>query len=245
MSEVQHTRREVLKEMALGTGFLLIGCRSASEAHDEGSEATRVRYGFLVDIERCIGCTSCMKACRIENDVPEGSVRTWVERYRVLPDGTVRVDAPEEPDYVYPHRDEEVAKAFFVPKLCNQCENSVCVQVCPVGATYETPDGVVLVDEERCIGCGYCVQACPYGTRFINEETHTADKCTLCYHRITKGMDPACVEVCPTSARVFGDLNDPDSKISERLRQQPTRVLRPELGTHPQCRYVGLHQEVV
>ncbi|RMF64323.1 MAG: 4Fe-4S dicluster domain-containing protein, partial [Calditrichaeota bacterium] len=133
----------------------------------------------------------------------------------------------------------------FVPKLCNHCEKSVCTQVCPVGATYGTKDGVVLVDRKHCIGCGYCIQACPYGTRFLNPKTHTADKCTLCYHRITKGMNPACVHVCPTGTRIFGDLNDPNSHISNVLRQRRYRVLRPEMGTHPKCFYIGLDKEVV
>jgi Fe-S-cluster-containing dehydrogenase component len=135
-------------------------------------------------------------------------------------------------------------KAFFVPKLCNHCEKTACTQVCPVGASYITKDGVVLVDNDRCIGCGYCVQACPYGSRFINKETHKADKCTLCYHRITKGLKPACVEVCPNGARIFGDLMDPKSDISLLLRERRYTLLKPDMGTHPKCYYLGLDVEV-
>jgi Fe-S-cluster-containing dehydrogenase component len=114
-----------------------------------------------------------------------------------------------------------------------------------VGATFRTEDGVVLVDEKHCVGCGYCVQACPYGTRFIDPRTHTANKCTLCYHRITKGLRPACVESCPTGARIFGDLRDPKDHIHTILRQRHYRLLRPELGTHPRCYYIGLDLEVI
>ena len=198
-----------------------------------------------MDTTRCIGCCACMRACEAENAVPGGYFRTWVERYRVAPDGEVGVDTSTEKYPSFSEKSGEVSKAFFVPKLCNQCEKSVCTQVCPVGATYHTEDGVILVDEKHCIGCGYCVQACPYGTRFINPVTHTADKCTLCYHRITGGLEPACVLACPKEARIFGDLRDPDSKLSVILRQRRFRVLKPEMGTHPKCYYLGLDQEVV
>ena len=241
-------RREALRLLGASTGLLLIECGGATEDKDPGGgdyDWTQHKWGYLIDTTRCIGCTACMRACRDENDVPEGSFRTWVERYRISADGTVRVEAPEGPDYTYPVVEEETSRAFFVPKLCNHCENSVCSQVCPVGATYETKEGVVLVDSEHCIGCGYCVQACPYGTRFIHPESHIADKCTLCYHRITKGLEPACVAACPTGTRVFGDLNDPASTLSQLVRELRPRVLRPELGTHPTCYYAGLDQEVI
>jgi Fe-S-cluster-containing dehydrogenase component len=137
-----------------------------------------------------------------------------------------------------------VKKAFFVPKLCNHCENPPCVQVCPVGATYKTPDGVVLIDEKYCIGCRYCVQACPYGARYFNEETQTTDKCTWCYHRITKGLKPACVEVCPVNARIFGDLNDPASDISVFIRTHRVSVLKAWTGNGPHVFYNGIDGEV-
>jgi tetrathionate reductase subunit B len=157
----------------------------------------------------------------------------------------VKVDAARGEDFIFEPVDDDVVRAFFVPKICNHCEKSVCNQVCPVGAAYRTEDGVVLVDGDHCIGCGYCVQACPYGSRFINPETHLADKCTFCYHRITRGMVPACVQSCPREARIFGDLNDPNSKLSVLLRQRRFRLLKPELGTHPKCYYLGLDREVV
>ncbi len=147
---------------------------------------------------------------------------------------------------------DEIEKAFFVPKLCNQCDKPPCVQVCPVGATYKTRDGIVLVNQDRCIGCRYCVQACPYGMRYLVPEgkvtptgqSGVVDKCTWCYHRITKGLKPACVEACPVGARVFGDLNDPESEVSKILAKERVQVLKPDLGTKPKVKYIGLDEAV-
>ena len=113
-----------------------------------------------------------------------------------------------------------------------------------MGATFKTEDGVVLVDRDYCIGCRYCLQACPYGARYFNEELNVADKCTWCYHRITKGLQPACVEVCPTHARIFGDLNDSSSPVSEFIRNNQVQVLKPESGNAPMCFYVGIDKDV-
>jgi len=118
------------------------------------------------------------------------------------------------------------------------------VQVCPVGATYKTKDGVVLIDRARCIGCRYCIQACPYGARYLDPRYHVVDKCTWCYHRITKGLLPACVEVCPVGARVFGDLRDPESPVRKIIQAERVNVLKPDLGTKPQVYYVGLQEGV-
>jgi Fe-S-cluster-containing dehydrogenase component len=133
---------------------------------------------------------------------------------------------------------------FFVPKLCNHCATSPCVQVCPVGATFESPDGVVLVDKDRCLGCRYCVQACPYSCRFIDPRTHTVDKCTLCYHRITKGLLPACVESCPTGARQLVDLKNPKDPVHEFMRTHKVHVLKPNLATGAKAFYNGLDGSV-
>jgi Fe-S-cluster-containing dehydrogenase component len=112
--------------------------------------------------------------------------------------------------------------------------------VCPVGATFTTRDGVVLVDNDHCIGCRYCIQACPYGARYLNPETHVADKCTFCYHRITKGLMPACVEVCPTQARIFGDTMARSSPLIRFFRFNEIQVLKPDLNTEPQVFYARL-----
>jgi len=210
-------------------------------------------WGFVVDTTKCIGCGKCVLACKVENDVPMESHynRTWVERYLVTEEGEVHVDSPEagihgfaEERFNQNHKGVRIVKSYFVPKLCNQCENTPCIQVCPVGATYRTPDGVVLVDRQRCIGCRYCIQACPYGARFLDPRLRVADKCTWCYHRIQKGLRPACVEACPVGARLFGDLNDPESPIRKLMAQERVAVLKPDLGTRPQVHYLGLEKYV-
>ena len=206
-------------------------------------------FGFLVDTSRCIGSGKCLTACRTENDVPEGFSRTWVERFIHFKDGTVQVDRVPETGYadsgLSPVDEDNVERAYFVPKLCNHCEDAPCNQVCPVHAAFTSPEGVELVDADRCIGCAYCVQACPYGARFINPDSGVADKCTWCYHRIMHDELPACVEACPANARIFGRLDDPNSEISKRLASVPTSVLKAHLGTHPKLHYLGNSQEVI
>ena len=225
-----------------------------------GYDWTKHRWGFGVDATRCIGCLRCVEACKIENGVALDAhhFRTWVERYVYLQgERKPLVDSQSDPKniavsgsestYRFDDRysDAKIDKAFFAPKLCNQCERPPCVQVCPVGATFRTPDGVVLIDHDYCIGCQYCVQACPYGVRIFNHEHGVTDKCTWCYHRITRGLRPACVEACPVGARIFGDQDDPESPISKFLRENRTRVLKPEMGTSPNVFYVGLDKEVM
>jgi len=220
---------------------------------------TKHRWAFGVDATKCIGCLRCVEACKRENDVPLTAhhFRTWVERYVYLEgEERPRIDSHADPvniaasgtekEYRFANRykDAKVEKAFFVPKLCNHCTHPACVQVCPVGATYKTQDGVVLIDHDYCIGCRYCVQACPYGARYFNEEKGVSDKCTWCYHRITKGLQPACVEVCPVGARIFGDLNEKQSPISQFVRNNRVQVLKPETGNEPNVFYVGIDREV-
>jgi Fe-S-cluster-containing dehydrogenase component len=224
-----------------------------------GYDWKKHRWAFGVDATKCIGCLRCVEACKRENDVPLTAhhFRTWVERYVYLEgEDKPRIDSHHDPvniaasgserEYRFANRYEgaKVEKAFFVPKLCNQCTHPACVQVCPVGATYKTADGVVLIDHEYCIGCRYCVQACPYGARFFNEAKGVTDKCTWCYHRITKGMQPACVEVCPVGARVFGDAKDAQSPISLFIRNNRVQVLKPETGNAPNVYYVGIDKAV-
>ncbi|MDH3288747.1 MAG: 4Fe-4S dicluster domain-containing protein [Betaproteobacteria bacterium] len=220
---------------------------------------TRHQWAFGVDATKCIGCLRCVEACKRENDVPGDAhhFRTWVERYVYLEgDRRARVDSQHDPvniaasgserEFRFANRYQgaKVEKAFFVPKLCNQCTHPACVQACPTGATFKTVDGVVLIDHQYCIGCQYCVQACPYGARFFRPQERVTDKCTWCYHRITKGLQPACVEVCPVGARVFGDRNDPQSPISLFIRNNRVQVLRPESGNAPNVFYVGIDKEV-
>jgi len=205
-------------------------------------------YGMGIEVEKCIGCNRCAEACKAENDVPPEPFffRTWVERYTVKQSGETEVECISvDPRGERKTQDErEVLRSFFVPKLCNHCAHAPCVQVCPVGATFTTADGVVLVDSTRCIGCRYCIQACPYGARFFNHRTNTADKCTFCYHRVIKGLLPACVEVCPTQARVFGDLRSKASRLVRFQRMNKINVLKPALNTEPKVYYAQLDGEV-
>jgi len=213
-------------------------------------------WTFVVDTTSCIGCGLCVVACKEENHVAEEAeyTRTWVERHVVTEDGELFVDSPDAGMNGFPAQStapgaagKAVDTSFFVPRLCMQCEKSPCTEVCPVGATYRTEDGVILVDSRRCIGCGYCVVACPYGARYLtpaggdnpNDTPGVADKCTWCYHRISQGQQPACVEVCPVGARRFGDANAPDSEIAALVRERAPQQLHPEYGTQPRVLYLG------
>lgn len=249
-------RRELLAD----TGKLLILTAAAARVFDHvaaGDLAAAERigtgdhcWGMAIDIDRCIGCGNCVRACKTENDVPLEPYffRTWVERYHVPVDDMEhpQVDSPNGGYDGFPERylADERAKSFFVPKLCNHCAHSPCVQVCPVGATFESPDGVVLVDKAYCLGCRYCVQACPYGCRFIDPRTHTVDKCSLCYHRITRGLTTACCETCPTGARTLADLKDPHDPIHEFLRTHTIHVLKPQMATGAKVYYNALDGSV-
>ncbi|KAA3618976.1 MAG: 4Fe-4S dicluster domain-containing protein [Calditrichaeota bacterium] len=207
-------------------------------------------WGMGIDINKCIGCGRCADACKQENDVPSEPFffRTWVERYRIFHDGEVRVDSPNGAVDGFKKQNIEKGKvtirSFFVPKICNHCDNPPCVQVCPVGATFITPDGVVLVDSDYCIGCRYCIQACPYGARYIDPIKKTAEKCTFCYHRVVQGLVPACVEVCPTQARVFGEVKKKASPLVRFMRMNKIGVLKPALNTEPKVYYANLDMEV-
>lgn len=198
---------------------------------------------MVIDLRRCIGCQSCVVACKSENNVPVGVYRTWVQVVEVGqwerdPDG----DGPivlEDGTYV------PGVKRFSLPRLCNHCDDPPCVEVCPVEATFKREDGLVLIDYPKCIGCGYCIQACPYDARYFNPIQQTADKCTFCVQRLDRGLLPACVTSCIARARVFGDLNDPDSAVSQLIDQYPTERLNVSFGTHPQVFYINLDGDLV
>ncbi len=250
-NETSLERRAFLKKCALGGPLLLSVVRlDASEASAQGSDysAEDHYYGMGIDVNKCIGCGRCADACKSENDVPREPFffRTWVERYVVQEDGETLVESPNGGIDGFPPASGEggMLRTFFVPKLCNHCDNPPCVQVCPVGATFTTPDGVVLVDEDYCIGCRYCIQACPYGARFLDPETRTAEKCTFCYHRVVKGLKPACVEVCPTGARVFGEVRRRSSPLARFVRFNEIQTLKPHLNTEPKVYYANLDGEV-
>lgn len=216
-------------------------------AAPDGYDPSKHYYGMGIQVDKCIGCGRCVEACKEENDVPREPFffRTWVERYVIRKKGEVTVQNIDRSSAMAePVTEKDILRSFFVPKLCNQCDNPPCVQVCPVGATFKTEDGVILVDEERCIGCRYCIQACPYGARYLHPEKGTADKCTFCYHRITKGLLPACVEVCPTQARIFGDVRSSASPLTRFKRMNKIHVLKQFLNTEPKVSYSALDGEV-
>lgn len=205
-------------------------------------------YGMGIYVKKCIGCGKCVEACKRENNVPKEPFffRTWVERYTIFEDGETLVDSPDGGIEGFSPLElrKKVMRSFFVPKLCNHCKNPPCVQVCPVGATFISPEGIVLVDEDYCVGCRYCIQACPYGARYLHPEKRVADKCTFCYHRIKKNMLPACVEVCPTKARVFGDLRSRSSPLVRLMRLNEIHTLKADLNTEPKVFYANLDGEV-
>ncbi len=250
--EVSNGRREFLKQCVAAAPLLLAIVRvaegAAAGASDGSYKPEEHYYGMGIDVNKCIGCGRCADACKTENNVPREPFyfRTWVERYVLMTDGETVVSSPDGGIEGFPSAVSEkgILRTFFVPKLCTHCANPPCVQVCPVGATFITRDGAVLVDQEYCIGCRYCIQACPYGARFLNPVTHTAEKCTFCYHRVVQGKVPACVEVCPTGARIFGDVRSRSSPLVRFTRFNEIQVLKPQLNTAPKVYYANLDGEV-
>lgn len=200
------------------------------------------RWGMVLDLDRCIGCYSCTVACHVENGTPPG---VWYAPVYAREVGT------------YP-----LVKRTFLPTLCMHCRDAACMKACPSAAISRRPDGIVLVNQDRCCGSRACVAACPYGAMHFRgdargdfghtltpferspRETYqvgTVQKCTLCAHRIDRGLVPACVETCPTACRIFGDLDDPASPASTLIASRHGFALRPEAGTKPSIRYVGLN----
>ncbi|MFC7395257.1 4Fe-4S dicluster domain-containing protein [Scopulibacillus cellulosilyticus] len=185
----------------------------------------KVKWGKVIDQEKCIGCHACSTACKSENAVPLGMNRTFVKAVEV---GT------------YP----DVNRYFQVDR-CNQCEDAPCVPVCPVTAMYQREDGIVDFDQDVCIGCKACMAACPYDAININPDNHSAEKCNFCAHRIDQGLEPACVVVCPEEAIIVGDLNDPESEVSQIIARQKVDVRKPEKATSPKVFYVGADESTL
>jgi Fe-S-cluster-containing dehydrogenase component/formate-dependent nitrite reductase membrane component NrfD len=182
-------------------------------------------YGFAIDLRKCIGCHACTIACKAEHQIPVGVNRCWVK--------TVEKGA-------FP-----ATRRFFFPVLCNQCDAAPCVRICPTNALYRRRDGIVDLDADSCIGCRACMIACPYDQLFIDPNTHTAEKCNFCANRVENALLPACVSVCPTECRIFGDLDDPASELARIARQMPVTVRKPEKGTIPKVFYIGAEESAI
>ena len=215
-----------------------------------------VNFAYALDLSRCIGCRRCVYACVEENNQSRDPQIQWI---RVLSmDKEKGVDFTHADPYYQPAEVPEEGH-FYVPVACQQCENPPCVKVCPTGATWKEKDGIVVIDYDWCIGCRYCMAACPYGARHfnwaeptipkgsLNPNTHylgnrprpkgVVEKCTFCIQRTRKGRYPACVEVCPVGARKFGNLLDPDGEIRYIIEHKRVFLLKEELGTAPKFFY--------
>lgn len=258
-------RREFLKlglaglaAAAVGRGMRqsrpLIPLETATAAAKPRGQSAH-QWAMVIDESKCNGCELCLRACHAYNDTPPGINWSRVEQTGVKPDGM----------------------PAYRPMPCMHCADAPCVEICPVGASYQRDDGIVMMDYDRCIGCRYCQLACPYGARSFNWEAFTGpnpavptygqpeiprrprgvpEKCSFCYHRIDRGLafgmtpgvdaaaTPACVVACPQGARIFGDLNDPESPVSVALRAHPEAYrLREELGTEPRVYYIPITEE--
>jgi Fe-S-cluster-containing dehydrogenase component len=213
------------------------------------------RWGMVINLDKCIGCEYCLRACSATNDV-------WVDQ---------TMDRPEKPWNIVVNEKTSTGTPFFFSRPCLHCADAPCVEVCPVQATFHRADGLVVMNYDRCIGCRYCEIACPYDARKFNWQARSdvnpyvptwgipeierrprgvVEKCTFCIHRIDSGLKsgftpgedmeatPACVNICPVGARLFGDLNNPNSKVSQAIATEATIRLREELGTEPSVYYV-------
>jgi Fe-S-cluster-containing dehydrogenase component/formate-dependent nitrite reductase membrane component NrfD len=184
-----------------------------------------MRYGFVIDQDRCIGCHACTVACKEEHQVPVGVFRTWVKH---IEKGK------------FPH----TSRHFGVMR-CNHCDDSPCTEICPTTALYRRADGIVDFDNRRCIGCKACMQACPYDALYIDPNSNTAAKCNFCAHRVEMSLEPACVIVCPTQAILAGDLDNPHSQVSRTVANKKVSVRKPQKGTQPKLFYVGIDGDLL
>lgn len=243
MSKKVSRKKFIKTGAALGVTAMLTPKRTL--AYVSGTDTPK--WGMLIDLRRCYGCKSCAIACKAEFDVRLGVFKSNVIEYE---------------KGKFPN-----AERHFLPWLCNHCSDPPCVEVCPTDpvtkthngvsyeakATYKRPDGSVLYDIERCVGCHACVEECPYKARYIDPllkagdepENNAIGKCTFCMHRVDQGIEPSCVNTCPGNARIFGDLNDPDSEISKLISEnkKDIKTIHPDYGTSPNVYYLDYSEE--
>lgn len=238
MSDMNMDRRNFLKTsvgaaaVAIAPGMMLF-----QVAHGSTAEASsKVRWGMLIDTAQCKpGCNDCVTACNKENGLSSETKPTdsqWIRKIEI--------------------KDISTGRQVSLPMMCQHCANPPCVDVCPTNASFKRADGIVLVDKHRCIGCRYCMMACPYKARsFVHEPLSdqnpdvprgkgTVESCTLCVHRIDQGQQPACVEACSNKVILFGDLNDSNSEIAQKVRSVSSTQLRADLKLNTGVRYQGL-----
>jgi len=236
------SKRQFLAGAAATAGIVIapgVFLQSAQAKPDEQAVTDKVRWGMLIDTNKCEdGCTDCVTACNTEqglvgHDRPETDVQ-FIRKVKL--------------------KDKNTGHVKTLPVMCQHCETAPCADVCPTGASFKRKDGIVLVDKHICIGCRYCMMACPYKARSFVHETVTDQKdhnprgkgtvesCTMCVHKVDKGESPACVTACNKThkAMYFGDLNDPNSEISKRLKEFGGKQIRADLGLNPGVRYQGL-----
>ncbi len=238
MSDMNSQRRNFLKTslgaaaITLAPGMLLY---QVAQGKSEGV-SDKVRWGMLIDTAQCKpGCQDCVTACNKENGLSGGTAATdsqWIRKIEL--------------------KDISTGRELALPMMCQHCEHPPCVDVCPTAASFKRADGIVLVDKHRCIGCRYCMMACPYKARsFVHEPLHdqnpdvprgkgTVESCTLCVHRVDQGLQPACAETCPNKAILFGNLNDPESDIAKKVHSVASVQVRADLQLNPGIRYQGL-----
>ncbi|TNC95706.1 MAG: 4Fe-4S ferredoxin iron-sulfur binding domain protein [Gallionellaceae bacterium] len=237
MSDINLQRRNFLKTAA-GAAMVTVapGMLLFDVAHGNPQSVGKVRWGMLIDTAACVpGCNDCVTACNKENGLSGGTAATdsqWIRKIEI--------------------KDISSGREVSLPMMCQHCESPPCVDVCPTGASFKRVDGIVLVDKHRCIGCRYCMMACPYKARsFVHEPLQdqnpdvprgkgTVESCTLCVHRIDQGGQPACAEACANKVILFGDLNDPESAIAKKVKSVVSTQIRADLKLNPGVRYQGL-----
>ena len=238
MNDIQDQRRNFLKTsvgvaaVAVAPGMLLFNV-AHSKAEDDTS---KVRWGMLIDTANCAeGCKDCVTACNKENGLSGGLAPTdsqWIRKIEI--------------------KDVSAGHSFALPMMCQHCAEPPCVDVCPTGASFKREDGIVLVDKHRCIGCRYCMMACPYKARsFVHAPLHdqnpdvprgkgTVESCTMCVQRIDVGKQPACAEACPNKSILFGNLHDPNSEIAKKISTVASSQVRADLNLNTGIRYQGI-----